>query len=126
MERRLAAILVADVMGYSRLMGEDEAGTLSSLKVQEGLGMRTGPLLGDVWQVFGQGLSQRTNVLDLNAAAPADDLNASVHAVERPFDELLGRYPRPKGGVLVALYVIRSIGFRIDGDWALPALLQDR
>ena len=93
-ERRLAAILVADVVGYSRLMGEDEAGTLSSLKVQEGLGMRTGPLLGDVWQVFGQGLSQRTNVLDLNAAAPADDLNASVHTGERPFDKLLGRYPR--------------------------------
>jgi adenylate cyclase len=32
MERRLAAILAADVVGYSRLMGEDEAGTLSSLK----------------------------------------------------------------------------------------------
>ena len=26
MERRLAAILAADVVGYSRLMGEDEAG----------------------------------------------------------------------------------------------------
>lgn len=25
--RRLAAILVADLVGYSRLMGEDEAGT---------------------------------------------------------------------------------------------------
>ncbi len=32
MERRLAAILAADVVGYSRLMGEDEAGTLSALK----------------------------------------------------------------------------------------------
>lgn len=32
MERRLAAILVADVVGYSRLMGEDEAGTLAALK----------------------------------------------------------------------------------------------
>src|SRR4051812_15180152 len=31
-ERRLAAILAADVAGYSRLMGEDEAGTLSRLK----------------------------------------------------------------------------------------------
>src|SRR5262249_15390994 len=30
-ERRLAAILAADVVGYSRLMGEDEAGTLSRL-----------------------------------------------------------------------------------------------
>ena len=31
-ERRLAAILAADVVGYSRLMGTDEAGTLAALK----------------------------------------------------------------------------------------------
>ena len=30
-ERRLAAILAADVVGYSRLMGEDEVGTLGAL-----------------------------------------------------------------------------------------------
>ena len=32
MERRLAAILAADVVGYSRLMEADEAGTLAALK----------------------------------------------------------------------------------------------
>jgi class 3 adenylate cyclase len=32
MERRLAAILAADVAGYSRLMERDEAGTLEALK----------------------------------------------------------------------------------------------
>jgi class 3 adenylate cyclase/pimeloyl-ACP methyl ester carboxylesterase len=32
MQRRLAAILAADVVGYSRLMGEDEMGTITSLK----------------------------------------------------------------------------------------------
>src|SRR5437870_1652521 len=32
MERRLSAILAADVVGYSRLMGSDEAGTLTALK----------------------------------------------------------------------------------------------
>lgn len=31
-ERRLAAILAADVVGYSRLMGQDEAGTLARLR----------------------------------------------------------------------------------------------
>ncbi len=31
-QRRLAAILAADVVGYSRLMSEDEAGTLAQLK----------------------------------------------------------------------------------------------
>jgi class 3 adenylate cyclase len=32
MGRRLAAILVADIVGYSRLMGLDEAGTIRRLK----------------------------------------------------------------------------------------------
>ncbi len=32
MERRLAAILAADVVGYSRLVGEDEEGTLRALR----------------------------------------------------------------------------------------------
>src|SRR5438270_2208754 len=31
-ERRLSAILAADVAGYSRLMGQDEAGTLARLR----------------------------------------------------------------------------------------------
>jgi adenylate cyclase len=31
MERRLTAILAADVAGYSRLMGADESGTLAAL-----------------------------------------------------------------------------------------------
>jgi class 3 adenylate cyclase len=31
-ERRLAAILAADVSGYSRLMGADEAGTAQALR----------------------------------------------------------------------------------------------
>ena len=38
-ERRLAAILAADVAGYSRLIGEDEAGTLSRLR-----GLRHDPI----------------------------------------------------------------------------------
>ena len=33
-QRRLAAILAADVVGYSRLMGADEAGTLAVLKTR--------------------------------------------------------------------------------------------
>ena len=34
-ERRLAAILAADVVGYSRQMGADEAGTLAALSGTE-------------------------------------------------------------------------------------------
>ena len=33
MERKLTAILAADVVGYSRLMEADEAGTLAALKL---------------------------------------------------------------------------------------------
>jgi adenylate cyclase len=36
MERRLTAILAADVVGYSRLMGTDEAGTLARVKSLRG------------------------------------------------------------------------------------------
>src|SRR5690242_15738502 len=32
--RRLVAILAADVVGYSRLMGEDESGTVAALKTR--------------------------------------------------------------------------------------------
>jgi class 3 adenylate cyclase len=42
--RKLAAILAADVVGYSRLMGEDEAGTARAVRVriprQSGRGFR--------------------------------------------------------------------------------------
>jgi class 3 adenylate cyclase len=34
MDRRLAAVMFADVVGYARLVGEDEPGTLSALKAQ--------------------------------------------------------------------------------------------
>ena len=39
-QRRLAAILAADVVGYSRMMEQDEAGTLAALKE------RIGPVFG--------------------------------------------------------------------------------
>jgi adenylate cyclase len=35
-QRRLAAILAADVVGYSRLMGADEEGTLGQQKAVRG------------------------------------------------------------------------------------------
>ena len=32
LERKLVSILIADIVGYSRLMSDDEAGTLSTIK----------------------------------------------------------------------------------------------
>ena len=40
-ERRLAAILAADVVGYSALMGAEEDRTVRDLKAQHGLIMPT-------------------------------------------------------------------------------------
>ena len=37
LQRRMAAILAADVVGYSRLMGEDEEATFSALKAHRAL-----------------------------------------------------------------------------------------
>jgi class 3 adenylate cyclase len=36
-QRKLAAILAADVVGHSRLMGRDECGTLAVMKAQRSL-----------------------------------------------------------------------------------------
>jgi class 3 adenylate cyclase len=36
-QRKLAAILAADVVGHSRLMGRDESGTLAVMKARRSL-----------------------------------------------------------------------------------------
>jgi len=57
-QRRLAAILAADVAGYSRLMQDDEAGTLASLKTRRSEVLR--PALdrhrGRIVKVMGDGV----------------------------------------------------------------------
>jgi adenylate cyclase len=57
-ERRLAAILAADVAGYSRLMGEDEEGTLSALRaIRRELGdLKIGEHRGRIVKTTGDGL----------------------------------------------------------------------
>ena len=58
MERRLAAILAADVAGYTRLMGADEAGTLERLTAlrREALEPLIAAQRGRVVKVMGDGL----------------------------------------------------------------------
>ena len=58
MERRLAAILAADVVGYSRLMGEDEAGTLERLKTlrKEVVQPKIAERKGRIVKLMGDGL----------------------------------------------------------------------
>ena len=74
MERRLAAILAADVVGYTRLMGVDEAGTLERLKslrkelVQPKIAERKGRIV----KLMGDGLLvEFSSVVDAVACAVA-------------------------------------------------------
>jgi class 3 adenylate cyclase len=56
--RRLAAILAADVVGFSKLIGEDEAGTLAALReIRKGI---LNPVLaehgGRIFKLMGDGM----------------------------------------------------------------------
>ena len=60
MERRLSAILAADIAGYSRLMGEDEEGTLAavnkpSLGIEVPSGLKSPQLRPAIGVAAGQG-----------------------------------------------------------------------
>src|SRR6266581_3132811 len=89
MQRRLAAILAADVVGYSRLMGTDEMGTLTSLKshrrelVDSGIAEHRGRIVkttGDGMLVefasavdaVGCGVKIQRAMVERNAAVPSD------------------------------------------------------
>ncbi len=66
-KRRLTAILAADVVGYSRLMGEDEAGTLAALKesYSQVIGPRIAAYNGRVVKLMGDGtLAEFGSVVD--------------------------------------------------------------
>ena len=72
MERRLAAILAADVVGYTRLMGEDEAGTLSALKAHrtEFIEPKIADHRGRLIKLMGDGaLVEFSSVIDALACA---------------------------------------------------------
>ncbi len=72
--RKLAAILQADVVGYSRLMGENESGTLSRLKAhqQELVDPTIEAFHGKIVKLMGDGmLVEFTSVVDAVACAVA-------------------------------------------------------
>ncbi|WP_246737633.1 adenylate/guanylate cyclase domain-containing protein [Nordella sp. HKS 07] len=72
--RRLAAILVADIVGYSRRMEADEAGTLVALKQwrEEILGPLVGEHAGRIVKVMGDGvLIEFTSAVNAVACAQA-------------------------------------------------------
>jgi class 3 adenylate cyclase len=87
-ERRLAAIMVADVVGYSRLMDQDEAATLSALK--ERWKSVLGPVIsahaGRTVKMMGDGaLVEFASAV--NAVAAALDLQSKMAEANRELPE---------------------------------------
>src|SRR5215813_937383 len=90
-QRRLAAILAADVVGYSRLMERDEAGTLAMLKARRKQVLE--PLVakhqGRIFKVTGDGVLVEFGSA-VNAVQCAVDLQHDMAAVNR--DQLDDRH----------------------------------
>ncbi len=89
MERRLAAIFAADVVGYSRLMGKDEAGTLAALKAlrKELLAPKVAEHHGRIVKLMGDGaLVEFPSVVDAVECAVAVQLGIAGRNAETPAD----------------------------------------
>jgi adenylate cyclase len=107
MERRLAAILAADVVGYSRLMGADEVGTLAALKAhrREIVDPAIGAHNGRIVKTTGDGLL-------VEFASAVDAVTCAV-AVQEKLAERTARSAGPHIQFRVGINVGDII---IDGD----------
>jgi len=106
-ERKLAAILAADVVGYSRLMNEDEAGTLARLKAfrRELFEPKTEEHRGRIFKTTGDGA-----LVEFKSAA--DAVNSAVeiqHALaEREADVSEDRRIRLRIGVSLGDVIVEG------------------
>ncbi len=90
MERRLAAILAADVVGYSRLIGADESGTLSILRALHNdlLAPKIASHRGRIVKLLGDGLlAEFASVIDAVTAAVEIQESVSDFSEGRPNDQ---------------------------------------
>ena len=91
MERRLTAILAADVVGYSRLMGNDEAGTLAQLKEirQAVIDAKIAEHRGRIVKLTGDGvLAEFPSVV--NAVSCATEIQTAMRARTVPIQFRIG------------------------------------
>jgi TolB-like protein/class 3 adenylate cyclase len=89
-ERRLAAILAADVAGYSRLMGEDESGTLARLRAhrRELIDPKIAEHKGRIVKTTGDGmLIEFPSVVEAVACAVAVQRGMAERNVSTPEDQ---------------------------------------
>lgn len=91
MERRLTAILAADVVGYSRLMGEDEAGTLAALRAcrKELLDPKAQQYRGRTIKLMGDGA-----LMEFGSVVDAVSFAVDVQLAMRARNELATDGPR--------------------------------
>ncbi|CDM61083.1 adenylate/guanylate cyclase domain-containing protein [Rhizobium favelukesii] len=87
-QRRLAAIAVADVVGYSRLMGADEIGTLAALKQRrtEILNPTVRDHGGRIVKVMGDGVLVEFAIA-MNAVTAAIELQSKMAEANEPLPE---------------------------------------
>jgi adenylate cyclase len=87
-ERRLAAILAADVAGYSRLIGEDEAGTLARPRIyrRELIDPKVAKHKGRIVKTTGDGiLVEFSSVIEAVACAVAVQRGMAERCRPLPF-----------------------------------------
>ena len=87
LERRLVAILAADIVGYSRLMGEDEEGTLRDLRAvdEEVLSAQTAQHQGRIFKRMGDGfLAEFPSVVEAMRCAIAIQGEMAARAAISP------------------------------------------
>jgi len=94
-ERKLAAILAADIAGYSRLVGLDEEGTLARLRAlrRELIDPAIAEHRGRIFKTTGDGiLVEFASVVDaaLCGRSAAGDCRARDHLCPRTADRIQG------------------------------------
>src|SRR5271155_3948903 len=104
-ERRLAAILAADIAGYSRLMGQDEAGTLARLKAlrRELIDPKIAEHKGRIVKTTGDGiLIVFPSVVEAVACAVAVQRGMPEHNAQIPEDKrIIFRVGIHQGDIIV-------------------------
>ena len=113
-ERRLAAILAADVVGYSRLMGEDEEGTLNALNAHlaELIEPRITEYKGRIVKTTGDGL-----LVEFASVVDAVHCSVSVqeNMAERNADALENRKIEFRIGINVGDIIVQDDDVYGDG-----------
>ena len=112
-ERRLAAILAADVVGYSRLMEQDEAGTFERLRQRrtELVEPLIGSHRGRIFKLMGDGL--------LAEFASAVDTIECAAAIQRAMAQANGDLPLDR-------HIQMRIGIHVGDVIIEGSLIRDR